>query len=41
MYDCEKSPLTHKLSYILLFNFSHLSFFHVKTITKVGCNLLA
>ncbi len=24
MYECEKSPLTHELSYIELFNFSHL-----------------
>ncbi len=34
MYDCEKSPLTHKLSYIGLFNFSHLSFFHINIICK-------
>jgi hypothetical protein len=27
MYDCEKSPLTHELFYIGLFNFSHLSLF--------------
>jgi hypothetical protein len=25
MYECEKSPLTHELSYIGLFKFSHLS----------------
>jgi len=24
MYDCEKASLTHELSYIILFNFSHL-----------------
>jgi hypothetical protein len=29
MYECEKSPLTHELSYIGLFNFFHLSLFHV------------
>jgi hypothetical protein len=34
MYDCEKSPLTHELSYIGLFNFSHLSLFHVNVICK-------
>jgi hypothetical protein len=34
MYDCEKSPLTHELSYIGLFNFSHLSLFHVNIICK-------
>ncbi len=27
MYDCEKSPITHGLFYIGLFNFSHLSLF--------------
>jgi hypothetical protein len=30
MYDCEKSPLTHELSYIKLFNFSHLNLFSCK-----------
>jgi hypothetical protein len=34
MYDCEKSPLTHESSYIRLFNFSHLSLFHVNVICK-------
>jgi hypothetical protein len=34
MYDCEKSPLTHELSYIGLFNFYHLSLFHVNVICK-------
>jgi len=34
MYECEKSPLTHELSYIRLFNFSHLSLFHVNVICK-------
>jgi hypothetical protein len=34
MYDCEKSPLTRELSYIGLFNFSHLSLFHVNVICK-------
>jgi hypothetical protein len=34
MYECEKSPLTHELSYIGLFNFSHLSLFHVNVIVK-------
>jgi hypothetical protein len=34
MYDCEKSPWTHELSYIGLFNFSHLSLFHVNVICK-------
>jgi hypothetical protein len=34
MYDCEKSPLTHELSYIGLFNFSHFSLFHVNVICK-------
>jgi len=29
MYECEKSPLTHKLSYIWLFIFSHLNLFYV------------
>jgi len=34
MYDCEKSPLTHELFYIGLFNFSHLNLFHVNVICK-------
>jgi hypothetical protein len=34
MYECEKSPSTHELSYIGLFNFSHLDFFHVNVICK-------
>jgi hypothetical protein len=34
MYECEKSPLTHELSYIGLFNFSHLSSFHVNVSCK-------
>jgi hypothetical protein len=34
MYECEKSPLTHELSYIGLFNFSHLSLFHVNVMCK-------
>jgi len=34
MYECEKSPLTHELSYIGLFNFFHLSLFHVNVICK-------
>jgi hypothetical protein len=34
MYECEKSPLTHELSYIGLFNFSRLSLFHVNVICK-------
>jgi hypothetical protein len=34
MYECEKSPLTHELSYIGLFNFSHLSLFHVNVLFK-------
>jgi len=29
MYDCKKSTSTCELSYIGLFNFSHLSLFHV------------
>jgi hypothetical protein len=32
MYDCKKSPLTYELSYIGLFNFSHLNLFHVNVI---------
>jgi hypothetical protein len=34
MYDCEKSPITHELSYIGLFNVSHLSLFYVNVICK-------
>jgi hypothetical protein len=34
MYDCKKSPLTHELSYIGLFNFFHLNLFHVNIICK-------
>ncbi len=34
MYDYEKSPLTHELSYIGLFNFSHLSLFYVMLLVK-------
>ncbi len=34
MYECEKSPLTHELLYIGLFNFSHLNLFHVNVICK-------
>jgi hypothetical protein len=34
MYKCEKSPLTHELSYIELLNFSLLSLFHVNVICK-------
>jgi len=34
MYEFEKSPLTHELSYIGLFNFSHLSLFHVNVMCK-------
>jgi len=34
MYECEKSPLTHELSYIGLFKFFHLSLFHVNFIFK-------
>jgi hypothetical protein len=34
MYDCQKSPLTHELSYIELFNFFHLSLFHVNVICQ-------
>jgi hypothetical protein len=36
MYDCEKSSLTHELSYIRLFNFSHLSLFHVMLFVKIA-----
>jgi hypothetical protein len=34
MYKCEKSPLTHELFYIGLFNFSQLNLFHVNVICK-------
>jgi hypothetical protein len=34
MYDCEKLPLTHELSYIGLLNFPHLILFHVNVICK-------
>jgi hypothetical protein len=34
MYECEKSPLTHELFYIALFNFSHLSLFYVNFICE-------
>jgi hypothetical protein len=34
MYESEKSPLTHELSYIGLFNFFHLNLFHVNVIAK-------
>jgi len=34
MYECEKLPLTHKLSYIELFNFFHLNLFHVNVMCK-------
>jgi hypothetical protein len=34
MYKCEKSPLTHELSYIELLKFSHLNLFHVNVICK-------
>jgi hypothetical protein len=34
MYKCEKSPLTHELSYIGPLNFLHLSLFHVNIICK-------
>jgi hypothetical protein len=34
MYDCEKPSLPHELSYIVLFNFSHLSLFHVMLLVK-------
>jgi hypothetical protein len=35
MYECEKSPLTHDLSYIGLFKFFHLILFHVNVICKM------
>jgi hypothetical protein len=34
MHDYEKSQLTHELSYVGPFNFSHLSLFHVNIICK-------
>jgi hypothetical protein len=34
MYECDKSPLTHELSYIGLFSFSHVNLFHVYAICK-------
>jgi hypothetical protein len=34
MYECEKSPLTYELFYIGLFNFCHLSLFHVNVMCK-------
>jgi len=34
MYDCEKSLLSHEFTYIGIFNFSHLSLFHVNVIYK-------
>jgi hypothetical protein len=34
MYDHEKSPLTHEFFYIGLFDFSHLSLFHINVICK-------
>ncbi len=34
MYECEKSPLMHELSYVGLFSFSHFSLFHVNFICK-------
>jgi hypothetical protein len=34
MYECEKSPLAHELSYIGLFNFSHFILFHVNVICE-------
>jgi hypothetical protein len=34
MYECEKSPLTHEVSYIGLFIFSRLNLFHVNVICK-------
>jgi hypothetical protein len=33
-HECKKSPLTQELSYIRVFNFSHLIFFHVNIICK-------
>jgi hypothetical protein len=34
MYECEKSPLIHELSYIGLFNFSHLNLLHEESSFK-------
>jgi hypothetical protein len=34
MYECQKSPLTYELFYIGLFNFFHLSLFHVNVKCK-------
>jgi len=34
MCECEKSPLTHELSYIGIFNFFQLILFHVNVICK-------
>jgi len=34
MYDCEKSSLTHELSFIGLLKKIHLSLFHVNIICK-------
>jgi hypothetical protein len=34
MYACEKESLSHELSWIGLFNFSHLNFFQVNVIYK-------
>ncbi len=34
MYECGKTPLTHELSYMGLFNYSHLNLFHVNVICK-------
>jgi hypothetical protein len=34
MCECEKSQSTHELSYIGLFNYSHLNLFHVNVICK-------
>jgi hypothetical protein len=34
MYECERSPLTHELFYIGLFNFYHLSLLHVNVMCK-------
>jgi len=33
-YECEKSSLTHELSYIGLINSSHLSLFHANVMCK-------
>ncbi len=34
VYDCEKTPLIHELSYIGIFKRIHLSLFHVNVICK-------